>query len=156
MIFCGLLHAEFYTRDGNLCVRFSDDYAFSTLQLSNNPAKIHAMLHGKASSGEVLLEHSGEFFTCPKFITQPQPVKAQPTIKPAQEIITQTSTEPLGTQNSKPKTVFEKFLSDLQRLPVQNEIILRRKNTPDENEISDQEQDQEQEHEPELDNEDND
>ncbi len=149
MIFCGILHADFYTRDGNLCVRFADDYAFRTLQLSNNPAKIHAMLHEKASSGEVLLEHSGEFFTCPKFTTQSQTL-----IKPAPEIITQISPEPLGTQNSKPKTVFEKFLSDLQRLPVQNEIILRRKNTPDE--IPDQEQDQEQNQEPESDNEDND
>ncbi len=154
MIFCGLFHAEFYTRDGNLFVRFADDYTFRTLQLSNNPAKIHAMLHGKASSGEVLLEHSGEFFTCPNFTTQPQPVKTQPLIKPAPEIITQTSPEPFRTPNSKPQTAFEKFLSDLQRLPVENEIILRRKTTPDE--ISEQDHEQDPEQYQEQDNEDND
>lgn len=134
VIYCALIYADFYEREGNLFLRFNEPYCYETLRLNNYSLLLYEIFQDNRASksfNNIILKYANKNFTCPKPLPKLSSSQALsnnkkqvPEILHSEELV---SNESQTEDKSIQKSTFSGILSDLRKLPIKSEVILMRK-----------------------------
>ena len=138
VIYCALIYADFYERDGVLFLRFKEPYSYETLKLGNYSSILYTIFQDNRNFANIVLKYFGKIFQCPKplpKLSSPNTaVQTQNTEKNSDFIIPEEIEKDNSQNQDKQKSAFDSILSDFAKLNIKSEIVLMHRKTLNNNE----------------------